>query len=79
MATKYSAEEVLGRAFLCAVHEHVSAVLTRIDAIQAEICEQKLSAAELTTQGREQTKAWADAHPDELEAIADLLGLPKPC
>ena len=78
MATKYCAEEVLGRAFRSAVREHVSAVLARIDAIQAEICEQKRSAAELTTQCREQTKAWADAHPDEIEAIADLLGLPNP-
>ena len=78
MAGRYCVEKVLARAVLMGVHAHVRATLARIDAIQAEICEQKRSAAELTTQCREQTKAWADAHPDEIEAIADLLGLPNP-
>ena len=78
MATKYCGEELLGRAFLSAVHEHVSAVLARIEAIQAEICEQKRSVAEPRSEVREQTKAWADAHPAEIEAIADLLDLPNP-
>ena len=76
MATKYCAEEVLGRAFLSAVHEHVSAVLTRIDAIQAEVCEQERSAAELRMEVREQTKRWFAAHPEKALAISEFLGFP---
>ena len=78
MATKYCAEEVLGRAFLSAVHEHVNAVLARIDAIQAEICDQKRSAAELTIEVKEQTKAWFAAHPENALALSDFLGFPPP-
>jgi hypothetical protein len=77
MATKYCAEEeVFGRAFIFAVHEHVSAALARIDAIQAEICEQKRSAAQLRIEVREQTKAWFDTHPDKALAISEFLGFP---
>ena len=77
MATKYCAEEeVLGRAFLFAVHEHVSAALARIDAIQAEVCEQERSAAELRMEVREQTKRWFAAHPEKALAISGFLGFP---
>ena len=76
MATRYCAEEVMGRVFLSGVHDHVSAVLARIDAIQAEICDQKRSAAELTIEVKEQTKAWFAAHPDKALAISGLLGFP---
>ena len=76
MATKCRAEEVLSRAFLSEVHEHVSAVLVRIDAIQAEISEQKRSTAELRSEVREQTKAWVAAHPEKALAISDFLRFP---
>ena len=66
----------LGRAFLSAVHEHVSTVLARIDAIQAEICEQEHSAAELRMEVREQTKRWFAAHPEKALAISEFFGFP---
>ena len=76
MAGRYCVEKVLARAVLRGVHAHVRATLARIDAIQAEICEQKRSAAKLRIEVREQTKAWFAAHPDKALAISDFLGFP---
>ena len=67
---------VFARTVLRVVYAHLSATLARIDAIQAEICEQERSAAELRMEVREQTKRWFAAHPEKALAISEFLGFP---
>lgn len=75
-----SEEETAARALLEEVHSAVRDVLKRIDASLAEVRERERAFDEgaFRAHVREETMAWLGGHPEEAEAIAELLTPPVP-
>ena len=70
-----SEEETAARALLVEIHGAVRDALKRIDASLAEVRERERAFEEgkFRAQVRKETMAWLRGHPEEAEAIADLL------
>lgn len=70
-----SEEETAARALLEEIHGAVRNVLRRIDASLAEVREREraLERGAFRARVREETMAWLKNHPEEGEAIAELL------
>ncbi len=68
-------EESASRAALKDIHTQVRAVLTRIDASVSEIraSERALADGTFRAQVIAETRAWFDAHPEEVQGIVDLF------
>jgi hypothetical protein len=71
----HSEEETAARSLLEEIHGAVRATLRRIDASLAELRERERALDEHTFRARvrDETLAWLESHPDEAEAIAELL------
>ena len=75
-----SEEETAARALLVEVHSAVRDVLKRIDASLDEVRERERAFDEgaFRARVREETMAWLRGHPEESEAIVELLTPPVP-
>ncbi|MGH8320269.1 MAG: hypothetical protein ACREUL_20260 [Steroidobacteraceae bacterium] len=75
-----SEEEPTARALLEEIHGAVRDVLKRIDASLAEVRERERAFDEgaFRADVREETMTWLGGHPEEAEAIAELLTPPVP-